>query len=54
MFDIVKVSINGWKPHRDMKLLEEICNGDNFIMCESHENNCEYCYTIYEFSHSAR
>lgn len=46
MFDIVKVSINEWKPHRDLNLLEEICNGDNFIMCESHEDNGEYCYTI--------
>ena len=46
MFDIIKVPIQEWKPHRDIKLLEEICNGDNFIWCESHEDNGEYCYTI--------
>lgn len=46
MFDLVKVPIDEWKPHRDLKILEEICNGDNFIMCESHKDNDEYCYTI--------
>lgn len=46
MFDIVRVHIEEWDIQRDLKLLEEICNGEHFIWCESHEDNGEYCYTI--------
>ena len=45
-FTIIRHQIPGWNPRIDMPLLEQICNGDNFIWCESDKEEDEYVYTI--------
>ena len=45
-FAIIRYQIPGWNPRTDLRIIEEICNGDNFIWCESDKEDDEYCYTI--------
>lgn len=45
MLDIIKLKISYWDPTRDISLIEEICQNNNFIMCESHHEE-GFCFTI--------
>ena len=45
-FAIIRHQIPDWDIRRDMPLMEQICNGDNFIWCESDKEDDEYVYTI--------
>jgi len=45
-FAIIRHKIPGWDLRIDMPLIEQICNGDNFIWCESDKEDDEYVYTI--------
>ena len=45
-FPIVRLQIPSWNPKVDLEILEEICNGENFIWCESDKEDDEYVYTI--------